>query len=248
MRLSKLLMVGTVSFFTLPWLLGLSTGTAQAQGVEWEQIVGIVQTGDVVGSGPTQAGSGLGSALGAAPWVTTGGRAKVNLGNGDVEFEVKGLVLAVGGSGAFTGLPIGATAGVTPVKGTLVCDLNGSAGGGNSTLVDTPAVDLNAQGGAKFIGNVGPLPGACVNEPDIAFLVRIVGPAAFVGRWIAFGAVPIPFGGACQHSECITGSPLTNTCSPCATTVCNADPYCCNIFWDSICVSEAKQICGSTCP
>jgi hypothetical protein len=65
MRFSKLLMVGTVSFFTLPWLVGLSTGTAQAGEVSWERIVGIVQAGDVVGSGATQAGSGAGSALGA---------------------------------------------------------------------------------------------------------------------------------------------------------------------------------------
>lgn len=52
MRLSKLLMVGTVSFFTVPWLLALSTGTAQAQEVEWERIVGIVQTGHPRGVRP----------------------------------------------------------------------------------------------------------------------------------------------------------------------------------------------------
>ena len=192
MRLSKLLMVGTVSLFTLPWLIGLSTGTAQAGAVRWERIVGIVQAGDVVGSGATQAGSGAGSALGAAPWVTTEGEARVKLEAGKVKFEVEGLVLAVGTSGAFKGLPIGTPGPVTQVKGTLVCDLDGSAGGGNSTLVDTPAVNLSAQGDAEFNGNVGPLPAACLNEPDIAFLIRIVEPSAFLGRWIAFGAVRIP--------------------------------------------------------
>ncbi len=148
---------------------------------------------DLVGVGPVQPSSGPGSALGAAPWVTTEGRAKVDLGNGDVEFEVEGLVLAVGSSGAFTGLPIGTTAGVTPVKGTLVCDLNGSAvgSGGNSTLVDTPAVPLSLQGDAEFSGNVV-LPPACVNKPDIAFLIRIGPSSGFVGRYIAFGAVRIP--------------------------------------------------------
>lgn len=192
MRLSKLLMVGTVSFFTLPWLLALSTGTAQAQAVSWERIVGIVQTGDVVGSGATQAGSGAGSALGAAPWVTTRGEALVTLRAGTVAFDVEGLVLAVGSSGTFAGLPIGTPGPVTKVKGTLVCDLDGSAGGGKSTLVDTPAVGLSAQGDAGFSGNVGPLPAACLKEPDIAFLIRIVKPSAFLGRWIAFGAVRIP--------------------------------------------------------
>jgi len=190
MRFSKLLMVGTVSLFTLPWLIGLSTGTAQAQEVKWERIVGIVQTMDLVGVGPVQPGSGPGSALGAAPWVTTVGNARVKLGVGNITFDVRGLVLAVGSSGVSTGLPIGTTAGVT-VKGTVVCDLNGSAGGGNSTLVDTPAVGLSAQGDAQFSGNVGPLPAACLTQPDIAFLIRIAaGP--FVGRWIAFGAVRIP--------------------------------------------------------
>jgi len=192
MRFSKLLMVGTVSFFTLPWLIGLSTGTAQAGEVKWERIVGIVQTGDLVGAGPVQPGSGPGSALGAAPWVTTEGEARVKLEAGKVKFDVEGLVLAVGSSGTFTGLPIGTPGPVTRVKGTLVCDLDGSAGSGKSTLVDTPAVDLSAQGDAEFNGNVGPLPAACLNEPDIAFLIRIVDPSAFLGRWIAFGAVRIP--------------------------------------------------------
>ncbi len=193
MRFSKLLMVGTVSLFTLPWLIGLSTGTAQAGEVRWERIVGIVQTGDVVGSGATQAGSGAGSALGAAPWVTTEGKARVKLEAGKVKFDVEGLVLAVGSSGTLTGLPIGTPGPVTKVKGTLVCDLDGSAGvGGNSTLVDTPAVDLSAQGDAQFNGNVGSLPAVCSSEPDIAFLIRIAVPTGFAGRWIAFGAVRIP--------------------------------------------------------
>jgi hypothetical protein len=52
---------------------------------------------------------------------------------------------------------------------------------------------------------------------------------------------------ACSHSECTLGSPLPQGCSSCATTVCNADAYCCNNSWDSTCVTEAQQMCGSTC-
>lgn len=196
MRSSKLIMLVTVSIFMLTWLVGLSAVTAQAQEVEWERIEGVVpgfgqppgQLFDVVGSGSVQ---------GAAPWNTTEGSAKVNLGNGNVEFEVRGLVLSVGSVPALglTGVPIGTTAGVTPVKGTLVCDLNGSATDpdgpgplvGNSVLVDTPLVPLSAQGDAEFSGNVS-LPSACVNEPDIAFLIRIL-PS---NRYIAFGAVRVP--------------------------------------------------------
>ena len=58
--------------------------------------------------------------------------------------------------------------------GTLVCDTNGSAGGGNSVLVSTPLVPLSPQGEADFNGDLGPLPAACMSEPDIAFLVRSV--------------------------------------------------------------------------
>jgi hypothetical protein len=31
--------------------------------------------------------------------------------------------------------------------------------------------------------------------------------------------------------------------------VCTADPYCCSVAWDKICVSEVNQDCsGQTCP
>ncbi len=194
MRFSKLLMVGTVSLFIVPGLLALQAITAQAQEalpraqeVRWERIIGIQQAFDLVGVGK-------GQVTGGAPWETTEGQARVNLKTGRIRFKVEGLVLAVGsaGNGAFTGLDIGTPAGVSQVKGTLVCDVNGSAGGGNSVLVDTPAVALSAQGDVQFSGNVGPLPAVCSSEPDIAFLLRIVIPTAFANRWIAFGAVRIP--------------------------------------------------------
>jgi len=187
MRFAKLLMVGTVSLFTVPWLLALGTGRAQAQEVRWEQIIGIQQAFDLVGVG-------TGQVVGGAPWETTEGQARVTLGTGRVRFTVEGLVLAVGsaGDGFFTGLPIGTPAGVSQIKGTLVCDVDGSAGGGHSVLVDTSAVSLSAQGDAQFSGNVGPLPVVCSSEPDIAFLLRIVVPVAFADRWIAAGAVRTP--------------------------------------------------------
>ena len=72
------------------------------------------------------------------------------------------------------------------MKGTLVCDTNGSVGG-NSVLVDTELVTLNEQGDAHFQGNVGILPLVCLDEPDVAFLVRTSG-----GAWIAYGAVRRP--------------------------------------------------------
>ncbi|HEV8715402.1 MAG TPA: hypothetical protein VGX03_21555 [Candidatus Binatia bacterium] len=187
MRFSKLLMGGTVSFFTVFGLLTVKASADQAQEVRWARIIGIQQAFDLVGVG-------TGQVTGGAPWETTVGAARVNLTTGRLRFAVQGLVLAVGsaGGGAFTGLDIGTPAGVSQVKGTLVCDVDGSAGGGNSVLVDTPAVLLSAKGDARFNGNVGPLPVVCSSEPDIAFLIRIVLPAAFADRWIAAGAVRIP--------------------------------------------------------
>lgn len=137
----------------------------------WATVIGIIQAGNAVGSGTGQV---LG---GGQPWSTLGGNATVNLRNGRVDFEVRGLVLAGGNS-------IGTPGAITEVKGTLVCDTNGSAGGGNSVLVDTPLVPLDEEGDARFHGSVGALPDVCTSETDIAFLVRIG-----AGRWIANGAV-----------------------------------------------------------
>jgi hypothetical protein len=138
--------------------------------LHWRTIVGIVNAGNAVGSG---SGAVLG---GGQPWTTLGGKASVNVVKGRIAFDVRGLVFA-GGNGVGTPGPI------VQVKGTLVCDTDGSAGGGNSELVDTPLVALDDEGNASFSGAVA-LPAVCTAEPDIAFLVRV--PA---GRWIANGAV-----------------------------------------------------------
>ncbi len=152
--------------------LGVTTAQAQ-EVVRWPHIIGIIQAGNTVGSGAGQVAGG------GQPWSAVGGRARVNLDNGHIEFRVRGLVLAGGNS-------IGTRGGNTQVKGTLVCDTNGSAGAGDSTLVDTALVDFSLQGNAHFEGNVA-LPAACINEPDIAFLIRLPS-----GAWIANGAVREP--------------------------------------------------------
>ncbi len=54
-------------------------------------------------------------------------------------------------------------------------------------------------------------------------------------------------GGGCAHSECSQGGPLQIDCSSCATTVCDADAFCCNIDWDAACVTEAEALCGGQC-
>ena len=143
-------------------LLTVSTAMAMPdQEVRWEAFVGNIRTG---ATGKVGSGTGAVNAAGA-PWVATGGKARVNLGSGQLHFMISGLVLA---DTVFVGTP-----GNNPqVMGTLVCDTNGSAGGGNSVLVSTPLVPLSPQGEADFNGDLGPLPAACVTEPDLAFLVR----------------------------------------------------------------------------
>ena len=145
---------------------------ATAQTVSWKQIVGIALAGNVVGSG---SGAVTGGFL---PWTATTGAARVELRDGKIEFVVRGLVFAGGAPGI--------------TIGTLVCDVDGSAGGGNSVLVQTPSVRLSSTGDAFFSGRVGTLPAVCSNEADIAFLVRVTkfgSTATTQGPWIANGAV-----------------------------------------------------------
>lgn len=139
--------------------------------LRWQSVIGIIQGSNVVGTG-------TGAVTGApGPWSALGGHASVNLAKNAVSFDVRGLVLAAGNS-------IGTPGTVDQVKGTLVCDTDGSASGGNSVLVDTPLVELDDEGNARFNGSVGALPSVCLTEPDVAFLLRVG-----AGKWIANGTV-----------------------------------------------------------
>jgi hypothetical protein len=139
--------------------------------LHWQSVIGVAQASNVVGSG---SGAVIG---GGVPWSAQGGHVDANFENGEIHFAVRGLVLAGGNA-------IGTPGTIIQVKGTLVCDTDGSASGGNSVVVDTPLVDLDDQGNARFDGAIGPLPAACTTEPDTAFLLRVG-----AGRWIANGTV-----------------------------------------------------------
>jgi subtilisin family serine protease len=52
----------------------------------------------------------------------------------------------------------------------------------------------------------------------------------------------------CAHSLCQTGVRLTTGCHDCVSTICAADPFCCNTEWDAICVARVATDCGLTCP
>ncbi|MBI4523350.1 MAG: hypothetical protein HY695_06000 [Deltaproteobacteria bacterium] len=174
MKISKTQIVFTVAGMVL--LLRSSAIAIPDQEVRWEGFVGNIRTG---AAGAVGSGTGAVNAAGGT-WVTTGGEARVKLASGEIRFNIEGLVRADGND-------VGTPGSNTQVRGTLVCDTNGSAGAGNSTLVPTPLVPLSPQGDAEFKGNVGPLPAACINEPDIAFLVRSTS-----GSWFAAAIVRTP--------------------------------------------------------
>lgn len=185
MNCTKHLWTGTAAFVVSALLIAMSSSAAQAKSLKWAQMFGLVESGNTVGVG-------TGTVAGAAPWVVTSGRAHVDLATGKVDFRVHGLVLAVGsaqaGSSLLSGLGIGTNAGVTEVKGTLVCNVSGASG--DSTLTDTAAVPLSFQGNAKFSGRFTSIPAICTTAPsDTAFLIRIVSPAGFADLWIAAGGV-----------------------------------------------------------
>jgi len=152
-------------------LIGGNASADSGYALHWQSVIGIVQANNVVGTG-------TGAATGApGPWSAQGGHVNVDLDDGKMNFVVRGLVLAGGNS-------IGTPGAVLQVRGTLVCDTDGSASGGNSVLVDGPLVELDDQGNARFSGNVGYFPAVCTSEPDVAFLIRTGS-----GRWIGNGTV-----------------------------------------------------------
>jgi len=156
--------------------------------VIWRRIVGIVVPDDIVGfelSGSCDQTCAVGA---PAPWITTAGRAEVNLDTGKLTFTVHGLVVAEDFGCCNIGTP---TTIVTKVKGTLVCN---ETEPGFAELVDTDAVRLRTTGDATFSGHVD-LPASCIDEPeDMLFLIRIADVSAFeelIGMWNAFGAVRV---------------------------------------------------------
>ncbi len=157
--------------------------------VIWRRIVGIVVPDNIVGVEPPSGGCDQTCAVGApAPWITTAGRAEVNLDTGKLTFTVHGLVVAFDYGCCNIGTP---TTIVTKVKGTLVCN---ETEPGFAELVDTDAVRLRTTGDATFSGHVD-LPASCIDEPeDMVFLIRIADVSAFeelIGMWNAFGAVRV---------------------------------------------------------
>jgi hypothetical protein len=177
----------TIGLIVFGATLGIaSADPAAAQNVRWQDLVGVIQPLNQVGTHPDTSSppnNVCGSDCivgGGQPWVTERGQAKINLANGQLEFTVGGLVLAGGNT-------IGTPGAVTQVKGTLICIPNPNTPTSTNTIIDTTAVALSPTGDAHFSGNVGSIPNAC-GATNIAFLVRIAAGGG-INRWIAAGAV-----------------------------------------------------------
>ena len=52
----------------------------------------------------------------------------------------------------------------------------------------------------------------------------------------------------CPHDVCTDGPALQPSCGMCESTVCTQDPYCCQAWWDGLCIQEANQLCMANCP
>jgi hypothetical protein len=158
----KTLGTATLAAVLLTPIVSLSQA---ANFVAWRTIIGIAQASNVVG----------GLTGGGQPWSTREGEVLVELDNGFVVFEVRGLVLAGGNT-------IGTPGAVNQVKGTLVC----GPGSASPTVIDTPLVPLDGQGNAGFSGSFSSSTAGC-SAMDVAFLVRTA-----AGAWIGNGSVRVP--------------------------------------------------------
>ena len=49
----------------------------------------------------------------------------------------------------------------------------------------------------------------------------------------------------CAHNLCTEGEALPSDCSSCATSVCEADTYCCEQSWDQYCVALTEEVCDA---
>jgi hypothetical protein len=54
-------------------------------------------------------------------------------------------------------------------------------------------------------------------------------------------------GNACAHPRCEIGDPLDADCHPCVEDICAVDSFCCDVYWDGLCVSEVETVCGKQC-
>lgn len=108
------------------------------------------------------------------PWVTEKGKARLRV-NGDLEVEVRGLVIAPGLNQAGLPVPV-AVVGTNPVAQVIV-SVSWMAPGG-PVVQSTAPLALSPQGNMKVKTNVGPRP---VSGERPIILIRSAGSGAYIG-------------------------------------------------------------------
>lgn len=74
-----------------------------------------------------------------------------------------------------------------------------------------------------------------------AAVTAVVLPTSGAPLWVAARAPSL--------DKCTTGGAFSSASDPCVSSICAVDPYCCNVAWDSTCVTEVRTVCNSlTCP
>ena len=98
----------------------------------------------------------------------------------------------------------------------------------NSKLVSFPLTDPPGEPDTHPVNAF-----ATTDHPDMQLIIQ----------WIAQGA---NFENDCSHDACSQGEALVPGCTPCVTSVCNDDPFCCSSNWDAACVNAANNTpeCG----
>jgi hypothetical protein len=110
-----------LSFLVAAAAVGSASAYADDK-LQWRTVIGIVQANNTVGSG-------AGTVTGApGPWSTLDGHA-------DVSFETAESISMCADSCSPTATRSVRPGTVAQVKGTLVCDTDGNASGGNSVIV-----------------------------------------------------------------------------------------------------------------
>lgn len=122
-----------------------------------------------------------------------------------------------------------------------LCGSSGGGGGGSCSHSECTEGAALTTGCSSCVDTVcGADPFCCNNNWDGICVQKA---EDMCGNTCNGGSNP-PVQNGCVHPECSTGVKLDPSCSSCATSVCNADSYCCDVTWDSICVDAANTLCG----
>ncbi len=143
------------------------------------------------------------------------------------------MAALAGGSGGSTtgGSSSGSSAGGTTTGGST-----GGSTGSNTCQSDSDCPD----GDVCTNGTCVAAPSGCQSDSDC--------PSGEVCNPDGSCSAPSSGGNTCDHDDCTQGDALSPSCGDaCTQSICDADSYCCNDQWDSICVGEVTSVCGLTC-